>query len=153
MFKSIEYRRDWNDKNKEKCRKYRRDYYTRHKKEKGTPPPRSRQPRVREAYVHKPELKMFMASKRRAKEKGLDHTISKDDIVIPSHCPLLGIPIFANSKIAGPNSPSLDRKNNSLGYVPGNVWVISFKANVCKGAMTADEIILLGKRLKKFEKK
>jgi hypothetical protein len=30
------------------------------------------------------------------------------------------------------HSPSLDRKNSSEGYVPGNVWVISWRANDLK---------------------
>ena len=50
-------------------------------------------------------------------------TITKDDIVIPSHCPVLGIPLFQTlgKKGGGDHSPSLDKVRPELGYVPGNV--------------------------------
>lgn len=93
-----------------------------------------------------PELFMFRAVQRRAREKGLDFTISLEDISIPQRCPLLDIPLIRSSKTS-PNSPSLDRKDSSLGYVPGNVWVISQRANTAKGNLTPDELLLLVTRL------
>jgi hypothetical protein len=38
------------------------------------------------------------------------------------------------------SSPSLDRIDNSKGYVKGNVAVISFRANTLKNNATADEL-------------
>lgn len=102
--------------------------------------------------VYSPETraiqKMYTAAKRRSKRRGMLCSISTSDIIIPATCPLLGIPLFIGSKITGSNSPTLDRIDNSLGYIPGNVWVISHKANSCKGNLTADEIIQVGLRLK-----
>jgi len=37
-------------------------------------------------------------------------------------------------------SPTLDRLNNAWGYVPGNIAVISYRANKLKGDATADEL-------------
>ena len=51
----------------------------------------------------------------------------------------------------GDNSPTLDRIDNSAGYVPGNVWVISSLANRCKNDLSADEIIMVGTRLKQIQ--
>jgi len=45
-------------------------------------------------------------------------------------------------------SPSLDRINPALGYVKGNVWVISFKANAIKQNATVQELELLVNNLK-----
>ncbi len=37
-------------------------------------------------------------------------------------------------------SPSLDRLDNTLGYIPGNVQVISWKANQIKSNATLQEL-------------
>jgi hypothetical protein len=86
-------------------------------------------------------------AKRRAKDKGLDFTIDKTDIDIPIICPILGIPIvkkvYTKGKSTGPtaNSASLDRIDNSKGYVKGNVRVISHKANTMKHNASPTELI------------
>lgn len=38
------------------------------------------------------------------------------------------------------SSPSLDRIDNRMGYVPGNVWVISWKANRMKSDASMEEL-------------
>ena len=98
-----------------------------------------------------PIREMFKGACKRAKAKGLKCTITPSDIEIPDICPLLGIPLFSvkGSRCATPNSPTLDRIINELGYIPGNVWVISHKANTCKGTLSADEIVRIGTRLRK----
>lgn len=72
----------------------------------------------------------------------MEFSISVDDIYIPDNCPILGIKINMNSGKSGAyiNSPSLDRKDNSLGYVKGNVWVISQLANAMKGAASVEQL-------------
>jgi hypothetical protein len=62
--------------------------------------------------------------------------------VIPIVCPILGIPIIKEvTNKLGPKttSPSIDRIDNSKGYIKGNVQVISNKANVMKGNSTPEE--------------
>lgn len=44
-------------------------------------------------------------------------------------------------------SPSLDRIIPTLGYVPGNVWVISHRANELKRDATLQEIQMLAANL------
>ena len=53
-------------------------------------------------------------------------TITINDLVFPERCPVLNIPLLSTGKRTD-NSPSLDRIIPSLGYVPGNVKVISWK--------------------------
>ena len=81
-----------------------------------------------------PEWKMFQRAKTRAKERGLEFNLDLSDIEIPDTCPILGISLNVNSGKSGAyvNSPSLDRIDNDLGYVKGNVWVISQLANAMK---------------------
>jgi len=80
------------------------------------------------------EYRMWGMAKNRAKEKGLKFNIQFTDIKIPKFCPLLQIPIFRKKRSFGynPNSPSLDRKIPRKGYIKGNIWVISKRANAMK---------------------
>ncbi len=67
----------------------------------------------------------------RAKRAGVAFSITPDDVVVPERCPVFGMPfVFAS----GPHdfSPSVDRRRPALGYVPGNVVVISRRANAIK---------------------
>jgi hypothetical protein len=89
---------------------------------------------------------MHSRAKSRAKKRGTEFNIDKSDIDIPIICPILGIPIikeYKKGKKNGPtpNSPSLDRVDNSKGYVKGNIRVISHKANTMKHNATKEELI------------
>jgi hypothetical protein len=79
-------------------------------------------------------------ARRRAEIKGLDFDLTHDDLVIPDICPILGIPLYFGRKKYLNNSPALDRINNALGYVKGNVIVISWRANRIKSDATLDEL-------------
>lgn len=74
--------------------------------------------------------------------------IEPTDIVIPVKCPLLNVPIFSGHRASHAQSPSLDRVIPSLGYVKGNVWVISYRANAIKQDATLEELELLVKNLR-----
>jgi len=82
--------------------------------------------------------KLLYNARQRANKDGKECTISRRDIVISKICPVLGIPLVSSEgkgRIAGkenPNAPELDRINNKEGYTPGNICVISSKANVQK---------------------
>lgn len=83
---------------------------------------------------------LWWVAKNRAKKRGIEFAIVVEDIVIPTMCPVLGIALYTNQGKAGPNSPSLDRIDNSKGYIPGNICVISYRANVLKGDASVDEM-------------
>ncbi len=80
----------------------------------------------------KPEYRVLKDAKKRAKNRGIEYNIDLEDIVIPSTCPILNIPIFKGVGQVSDNSPSLDRVDNLKGYIKGNVRVISSKANRLK---------------------
>ena len=80
---------------------------------------------------------MLSSAHTRARKRGIPFTITADDISIPSHCPVLGLPLEQG---AGDRAPSLDRIKPSLGYVPGNVIVISSRANRIKNDATPLEL-------------
>ncbi len=84
--------------------------------------------------------------RHRAKQRGLEFSITAEDIPLPDVCPVFGIPLIISSgrdAFAKPNSPSVDRWDNSKGYVPGNVVVISTRANLLKKDATVEEMRLL----------
>lgn len=93
---------------------------------------------------------MWKSAKIRALKKGYDFDITEDDIILPEKCPLLGIPMKMNYGKAQADSYSLDRIDSSKGYVKGNVWVISRKANVMKNDATLSELELLVHNLKQY---
>ena len=91
---------------------------------------------------------MYSRAKARAKLKNIEFTISKEHIIIPDKCPLLEVPFsntYTNPEDPVDYVPSLDRIDNTKGYIPGNVWVISFKANRMKNTATHEEILRFGR--------
>lgn len=83
---------------------------------------------------------MLRKARRRSREKGMECNITRDDITIPDFCPVLGIPLARTAVKVSHGSPSLDRIDNSKGYVRGNVRVISYRANILKSNATVDEL-------------
>lgn len=88
---------------------------------------------------------LLRAARCRASKRGLEFNIEISDILIPDTCPILGISIVRGKGKLSPGSATLDRINNDLGYVKGNVWVISSKANLMKNSATLDELVAFGK--------
>jgi hypothetical protein len=99
--------------------------------------------------LNNPKKVMFFAARDRARRNGSEFSITAEDIPdFPEYCPILGMRLEvaeAGRGFASPNSPSLDRIDSSLGYVPGNLQVISNRANWLKGDSTLQELILLGR--------
>jgi hypothetical protein len=95
---------------------------------------------TRRAYKRPPHLVLYWNARNRAKAKGIPFDLEPTDLMVPSHCPVLGIPLVICIEYARDNSPSVDRINPALGYVKGNVCVISHKANTIKSNGTADDL-------------
>lgn len=83
---------------------------------------------------------MWKAAKTRAEKRGIEFNIGEEDIIIPDVCPLLNIPLSFGTKEDYNNSPSLDRIDNTKGYIKGNIWVISKKANTMKNSASLEEL-------------
>ena len=97
------------------------------------------------------EARLLRSAKSSAKRKNLELDISIDDIVVPEVCPILGIELNKEVSQRGgqANSPSIDRIDSSKGYVKGNIWVISLKANRNKGDFTLPQLENMVKLIKK----
>jgi hypothetical protein len=94
--------------------------------------------RVKKYLEDNPEKRLWTMAKTRATKRGIAFNIEVSDVVIPVACPLLGVLMNSGGRDTW---PSLDRKNNALGYEKGNVWVISFKANRMKTNATTEELL------------
>lgn len=126
--------------NPEAYREYQRQYARR---QYATPEGRANvQARQHKYLLNKPQNSLLIHAKNRAKKFGIPCNITADDIIIPSYCPILGMPLVIGQKIRrAKNSPSLDRINPKLGYVKGNIRVISMLANMMKSDATEDQLL------------
>lgn len=86
---------------------------------------------------------LWKRAKERAAKESLPFTITVADVVVPEFCPVLGILLVRQRQHARPGSPTLDRFIPARGYVPGNVAVISFRANSLKRDGTFSEFTQL----------
>ncbi len=93
-------------------------------------------------YKLKKYKKLLLYSvKRRAIKKDIPFDITEEDFEIPDVCPVLGIPLETGIGAGRPldNSPSIDRLIPELGYVRGNIFIISQRANMIKNCGTIEE--------------
>ncbi len=88
---------------------------------------------------------MLKGAASRAKRIKVPFEITEADILIPTFCPVFGVRLERSLGKQGPgdNSPTLDRIINDLGYVRGNIVVISNKANRAKSNLSLDELFAL----------
>lgn len=94
----------------------------------------------REKHRSNPLENIFNCAKQRARRHGLEFSIKISDLTLPAVCPVLGIPLCVGNGRVGFNSPSLDRIDNRLGYVRGNVIIVSYRANTIKNDATLEEL-------------
>lgn len=89
------------------------------------------------------------AARGRAQRYGLAFAITVGDIltIAQDTCPALGMSLdYSRGRVViQDDSPTVDRIIPPLGYVPGNIVVISNKANMTKGRCTPEEIMAVGR--------
>lgn len=83
--------------------------------------------------------------RRRAKERGIPFDLEISDITPPECCPVFGIMLSRGIGAPSPNSPSVDRILPEVGYVKGNIQIISNRANLMKSDATPEELVLFAK--------
>lgn len=85
--------------------------------------------------------------REKAKKKNLAFNLTATYMIsiTPTHCPVLGLPLKrCKRKEEKTNSPSVDRLIPHLGYVEGNVIVVSQLANAVRSNATPEQIIAVG---------
>jgi len=111
---------------------------------------RARDAKIRRGYKKRDtpasrKSRLLLRVRRRGRQAGLESTIRVADLIWPEFCPVLGLRLDYDTPKGrrnprNPALPSLDRWDNAKGYVPGNVFVISVRANSLKNDATADEL-------------
>lgn len=88
------------------------------------------------------QRRLYSRKKWRSKDDGVPFTVAFEDIDWPLNCPALGIPLdYAHASRRGTDaSPSFDRFDAGIGYVKGNVRIISVRANRIKTNAMAHEL-------------
>lgn len=86
--------------------------------------------------------KILFRAKARAELKGWEFSITEDDIKIPDICPILKVPLkhVKGMPFRKDYTPSLDRIDNTKGYVQGNVIIVSARANALKSDASLEEL-------------
>lgn len=88
------------------------------------------------------EYNLWSQAQRRARRSGIEFSISKEDIVIPTHCPYLGWELTRLwGKGVVKTNASIDRVDNTKGYIPGNIQIISWQANSMKMDASKEQLI------------
>ncbi len=144
-----EYRKEWHRKFREENPEYHKNQYQRH-----------REKRIKESQdwyannligsFEKKIRSLLYVAKKRAKARDIEFSVGILDFEKVTHCPLLGVELsFSNKRDSKDNSPSIDRLDTSKGYVQGNVWIVSARANAIKNNASIEELELICENLKK----
>lgn len=91
------------------------------------------------AIHHEVVKRLWRGAQYRAIKTKRSFSILPEHITIPDLCPVLGISLDCNANDHA-TSPSIDRIDNTEGYTPTNIRVISSKANLMKQDASADEL-------------
>ena len=112
---------------------------------------------IKQLSKEKQHIKSLVRSARlRATKKNIPFDLHYRDLEMPTHCPLLGVPLVPKrvERKSIANAASLDRIIPELGYVKGNVWIISWRANQMKSNISIDDLVKFSKSIiSKFDKK
>lgn len=83
---------------------------------------------------------LMRSAKKRAKRDGIPFSITDRDIELVHICPIRGVKMVRNQGKISPDNYSLDRRDNSKGYEPGNVFILSWMANQSKNNLTVEQV-------------
>ena len=148
----LKYYQEYYQENKDKIYVRQKEYKKKHKKEiaawmkdyhtqyylDNADEIRKQSLRYRELNRSKPKFiksRLLAGAKMRSKKNGTLFNLSFDDFEIPEVCPVFNVPFDR-----GLYAPSLDRIIPKLGYVKGNVQVISHRANTLKRDASLEEL-------------
>ena len=104
--------------------------------------PEKHRERVKAWKRENPVKAMIQAARGRARKTGIPFDLTQEDVPQNEFCPVLGIRLrygMGGGKKMLPESATLDRVIPDLGYVKGNVAIISNLANCTKQGRSVED--------------
>ena len=103
------------------------------------------QPNDRNSYRYGNNLlqRQFNTLKNKARRNNIPFTITLDQIERPEYCPVFGVRLnygWSGEDRLTFDKASFDKVIPALGYIPGNVFIISWRANSLKSNMSLNEL-------------
>ena len=96
-----------------------------------------------ESHMKKPHVRLFHLAKRRSQKKGLVFSITMEDVKrkFPKDniCPVTQKPFLFGMENRDLN-PTIDRIDNTKGYISDNIAIVSYVANKVKSDLKSFEI-------------
>jgi len=127
------YHKEYYKKNREKVLAYRREYRQR-------PEVKEKQARLQREWREKNRIRnLYNSIKSKASFHGILFDLEESDLIVPTVCPVLGIPLRWDKR-SKETTPSVDRLIPSKGYVKGNIHIISGRANRLKNDASLEEL-------------
>jgi hypothetical protein len=93
---------------------------------------------------------LYDNAKQRAKKSNIEFTLTKEDVIIPDTCPVFGFVLKREDRETWMCAPSIDRIDNTRGYVKDNIIIVSRRANILKKDATINELIKLANYYEHF---
>lgn len=138
----IEYARDYYKKNGEIARQRSRDWKAKNKK---------KIVEIDAAYqktMHGWVTRKICSMRRHSKKTGLPCDVDRDYIksLVVERCPVFGWELQYGMKLTDrrPNVATVDRIDNSKGYIKGNLHIISDQANKMKNDASLEQLKIFG---------
>ena len=95
----------------------------------------------------------YTRKKQNCRANGIPFDVKFEDIPWVSHCPILGLELnyFNIEGTRTETSVSFDKIDPSKGYVPGNVTIVSWRANRIKNDGTAEEHMKIAEYINRYK--
>lgn len=106
--------------------------------------------RMKEYRKNNPVKQLIMWAKSKCKKRKIPFNLGDNDLVFTGKCAIFGTELVISGDNLD-NSPTLDRINPSLGYVRGNVQIVSHLANRIKSSATLDQLEQIVMYVKKHQ--
>lgn len=135
--------------NKEEWRTDNRDRVNRNERERKKVSPVAKDKQKRDKAKERAKksedhsYRLWCYARSRYNKYGVPFDIEPEDIVVPEFCPVLGVKLEKGEGTVQHCSPSLDRIIPALGYVKGNIVVVSHRANTMKNDATVAQLGML----------